>query len=78
MQNPEKELLQNYVEDQLLIKHGLQLLKEKFTSLNRQTNDGFLKEYYNINLPRIEKLLRVTEQNIISPKYGERNTPTQP
>lgn len=61
----EQELIQNYVEDQTMILHGLKLLRDKFSVLKNQTKDEVLKAYYKDSEQRIEKLVKETTQNIL-------------
>jgi hypothetical protein len=67
----EQEQHQNYVEDQLLIKHGLDLLKEKCTHSKTRATDDTVKEYFTKTLPRIQNLISETEKNIIYGKHRQ-------
>lgn len=60
----EQEQQQNYVEDQLLILNGLNLLNEKMDHQKKHTKEPILLEHYESTIKRIKNLKQVTNQNI--------------
>lgn len=70
----ENEDDQNAIADLLLIEHGLKLLQEKIKAQigsviyldENETVKTFLKESYEVNLNRTNKLLKETTNNILS------------
>ena len=64
----ENETQQKFVENETLILHGLQLLKEKFNHTNSRTDDDFLKDYYKRTIPQIDSLINECKTKITNGK----------